>query len=67
MSNKFTGITSAGEFIPVWDKAAHSALNDKLDKSASGNFYPMESNPSGYLTEVPASAISGTSTFLGSK
>lgn len=59
MSNKFTGITSAGEFIPVWDKAAHSALNDKLDKSASGNFYPMESNPSGYLTEVPASAISG--------
>lgn len=26
------------------------ALNDKLDKSQSGNFYPMTGNPSGFLT-----------------
>ena len=56
MSNKFTGITSAGSAIPVYDKDAHSALEQKLDTSAfssvSGNF----------LTEVPESAVSGFAT-----
>lgn len=27
MSNKFTGITSAGQNVPVYDKAAHSAID----------------------------------------
>ena len=30
---------------------AHQDISNKLDKSESANFYPMESNPSGYLTE----------------
>ena len=34
MSNKFTGITSGGDNIPVYDKAAHQALSAKLDASA---------------------------------
>jgi len=34
MSNKFTGITSAGSAIPVYDKDAHEALSAKLDTSA---------------------------------
>lgn len=34
MSNKFTGITSAGSAIPVYDKDAHAALSAKLDASA---------------------------------
>jgi len=48
-----------------------SAVNAKLDKSASSTFYPMTGNPSGFLTEhqdlsgyVPVSAISaGSSTW----
>ena len=46
MSNKFTGITSAGSAIPVYDKDAHSALEQKLDKSAfssvSGEFATVD-------------------------
>ena len=42
MSKKFTGITSAGSAIPVYDKDAHSALGQKLDltafSSVSGDF-----------------------------
>lgn len=34
MSKKFTGITSAGSAIPVYDKDAHEALSGKLDTSA---------------------------------
>lgn len=34
MSKKFTGITSAGSAIPVYDKDAHQALSAKLDASA---------------------------------
>ena len=34
MSKKFTGITSAGSAIPVYDKDAHEALSAKLDTSA---------------------------------
>lgn len=32
-----------------------SALDDKLDKSASGDFYPMTGNPSGFITSVDLS------------
>jgi hypothetical protein len=49
-------------------KADQSALDLKLDKSASSNFYPMTGNPSGFLTEhqelsgyVEKSAISAES------
>jgi len=34
MSKKFTGITSAGSAIPVYDKDAHEALSAKLDTTA---------------------------------
>ena len=39
MSNKFTGITSAGSAIPVYDKDAHQALSSKLDASALDSLY----------------------------
>jgi len=46
MSKKFTGITSAGSAIPVYDKDAHSALGQKLDTSAfssvSGEFATVD-------------------------
>lgn len=56
MSNKFTGITSAGSAIPVYDKDAHSALEQKLDTSA------FSSVSGSFLTEVPESAVSGFAT-----
>lgn len=34
--------------------ATTAQLDEKLDKSDSGNFYPMNSNPSGYLTGLPS-------------
>ena len=56
MSKKFTGVHSGGQNIPVYDKDAHSAIEQKLDTSAfqsvSGNF----------LTAVPESALSGYAT-----
>lgn len=46
MSNKFTGITSAGSAIPVYDKDAHEALSSKLDTTAfssvSGEFATVD-------------------------
>ena len=59
MSKKFTGITSAGSAIPVYDKDAHSALQNKADVSALTAYQPVgdyysASNPSGFLTAVPA-------------
>ena len=56
MSKKFTGVHSGGQNIPVYDKDAHSAIEQKLNTSAfqsvSGNF----------LTAVPESALSGYAT-----
>jgi len=66
MSNKFTGITSAGSAIPVYDKDAHSALSQKLDTTAlapaieaavsgkqdAGDYYSA-TNPSGFISSVP--------------
>ena len=34
--------------------ATTAQLDEKLDKADSANFYPMESNPSGYLTGLPS-------------
>jgi len=34
--------------------ATTAQLDEKLDKSDSGNFYPMDSNPSGYINELPS-------------
>lgn len=34
--------------------ATTAQLDEKLDKSDSANFYPMNSNPSGYLTGLPS-------------
>lgn len=46
MAKKFTGITSAGSAIPVYDKDAHNALGQKLDTSAfssvSGEFATID-------------------------
>lgn len=46
MSLKYTGITSAGSAIPVYDKDAHNALEQKLDiavySAASGEFATHE-------------------------
>ena len=71
MSKKFTGITSAGSAIPVYDKDAHSALQNKADVSAipSLDGYATEQwvGEQGYLTAVPegyatsADIISATS------
>ena len=44
MSNKFTGITSGGQFIPVYDKDTHSALSGKQDKLSAGNNIQIENN-----------------------
>lgn len=44
---------TSGEWIVGLVQSAYSAINEvsnKLDKSFSSNFYPMNSNPSGYLT-----------------
>lgn len=34
--------------------ATTAQLDEKLDKSDSANFYPMNSNPSGYINELPS-------------
>ena len=44
MSNKFTGITSGGQFIPVYDKDTHSALSGKQDKLSAGSNIQIENN-----------------------
>ena len=36
--------------VDLTDYATTAQLDEKLDKSDSGNFYPMEGNPSGFLT-----------------
>lgn len=73
MSNKFTGITSAGSAIPVYDKDAHSALSQKLDTTAlapaieaavsgkqdAGDYYSA-SNPSGFISSVPETYLQNT-------
>lgn len=38
-----------------WTSTIESAVSSKMDKSASGNFYPMTGNPSGFLTAVDLS------------
>lgn len=34
--------------------ATTAQLDEKLDKTDSGNFYPMEGNPSGFINEIPS-------------
>ena len=36
--------------VDLSDYATTAQLDEKLDKTDSGNFYPMEGNPSGFLT-----------------
>lgn len=36
--------------VDLTDYATTAQLDEKLDKTDSGNFYPMEGNPSGFLT-----------------
>jgi hypothetical protein len=62
MSKKFTGVHSGGQNIPVYDKDAHSAIEQKLNTSAfqsvSGNF--LTAVPDAYATkEYVAAAASG--------
>jgi len=61
MSNKFTGITSAGSAIPVYDKDAHSALSAKLDTSAfssvSGEFATVDDVVAAVSGKADTSAI----------
>lgn len=52
-SAKFYPIDNPSGFITgvdLTDYATTAQLDEKLDKSDSGNFYPMEGNPSGFLT-----------------
>lgn len=51
MSNKFTGITSGANQIPVYDKEAHSALSGKQDKLTIYGY-------NGHITHINSSAIS---------
>lgn len=61
MSNKFTGITSAGSAIPVYDKDAHEALSSKLDTSAfssvSGEFATVDDVVAAVSGKADTSAI----------
>ena len=61
MSKKFTGITSAGSAIPVYDKDAHSALEQKLDISAfssvSGEFATVDDVVAAVSGKADTSAI----------
>lgn len=61
MSKKFTGITSAGSAIPVYDKDAHSALEQKLDTSAfssvSGEFATIDDVVAAVSGKADTSAI----------
>lgn len=58
-------VTATGQFLTglpedlvytadITGLATTAQLDEKLDKSDSGNFYPMDSNPSGYLTGLPS-------------
>lgn len=40
--------------VDLTDYATTTQLNEKLDKTDSGNFYPMEGNPSGFIDELPS-------------
>ena len=62
---EITGMTA---YQSAGDYAYNSSLSGKLDNSASSTWYPMEGNPSGFLTEhqslsgyAPISAISSWS------
>jgi hypothetical protein len=61
MSNKFTGITSAGSAIPVYDKDAHEALSSKLDTTAfssvSGEFATVDDVVAAVSGKADTSAI----------
>jgi hypothetical protein len=74
MSNKFTGITSAGSAIPVYDKDAHSALSQKLDiavySAASGNFLtavPDEYAKTSAVEDMVSAASADLNTAIGNK
>jgi len=74
MSNKFTGITSAGSAIPVYDKDAHSALAQKLDtavySAASGNFLtaiPDEYAKTSAVEDMVSAASADLNTAIGNK
>ena len=52
-SAKFYPIDNPSGFITdvdLTDYATTAQLDEKIDKADSGNFYPMEGNPSGFLT-----------------
>ena len=56
-SAKFYPIDNPSGFITgvdLTDYATTAQLDEKLDKSDSGNFYPMEGNPSGFINELPS-------------
>ena len=61
MSKKFTGITSAGSAIPVYDKDAHEALSSKLDTTAfssvSGEFATVDDVVAAVSGKADTSAI----------
>ena len=40
--------------VDLTDYATTAQLDEKLNKSDSGNFYPMEGNPSGFINELPS-------------
>lgn len=74
MSKKFTGITSAGSAIPVYDKDAHSALEQKLDtavySAASGNFLtavPDEYAKTSAVEDMVSAASADLNTAIGNK
>lgn len=62
MSKKFTGVHSGGQNIPVYDKDAHSAIEQKLDTSAfqsvSGNF--LTAVPDAYATKEYAEDVASS-------
>lgn len=62
MSKKFTGVHSGGQNIPVYDKDAHSAIEQKLDTSAfqsvSGNF--LTAVPDTYATKDYAEDVASS-------
>ena len=58
-------VTATGQFLTglpedlvytadITGLATTAQLDEKLDKSDSGNFYPMNENPSGYINELPS-------------
>ena len=56
-SAKFYPIDNPSGFITgvdLTDYATTAQLDEKLDKTDSGNFYPMTGNPSGYINELPS-------------